>query len=362
MSAFIFLFVCIAVCFALGMRRADLRAWAIALAVMTLLWRMGLASGTLYFPHLGTAFVASFLPAIVLGLLSVRSIRRQVVTTPMFGFVKTMLPPVSDTEREALEAGTVGFDAELFAGEPNWAKLKNVKPMTLTDDERRFLDGPVEELCRMSKDWQVRHDRRDVPEEIWEFVKRNGFLGMLISKEHGGLGFSAQAQSLVLGKISSRSPDVAIIVMVPNSLGPGELIEKFGTDQQKQHYLPRLARGEDVPCFALTSPFAGSDAASMRDIGTVTKGMHNGQETLGITLSWDKRYITLSPNATLLGLAFRLFDPQNLLGKGEDIGITLALVPAGHPGVQIGRRHLPCGNAFPNGPTWGENVFIPLSG
>ena len=183
---------------------------------------------------------------------------------------------------------------------------------------------------------------------------------MLISKEHGGLGFSAQAQSLVLGKISSRSPDGVTIVMVPNSLGPGELIEKYGTDAQKAHYLPRLARGEEIPCFALTGPFSGSDAASMRDIGVVTKGWHEGKETLGIRLTWDKRYITLAPKATLLGLAFRLFDPENHLGRGEDVGITLALVPTDHPGVEIGRRHLPSGAAFPNGPTSGSDVFVPL--
>ena len=191
-------------------------------------------------------------------------------------------------------------------------------------------------------------------------MKRHGFLGMLISKSHGGLGFSAQAQSLILGKIASRSPDAVTIVMVPNSLGPGELIEKYGTDEQKHHYLPRLARGDEVPCFSLTGPTSGSDAATMRDIGYVTKGIHEGKEVLGIRLSWDKRYITLGPVATLVGLAFRLFDPDNLLGKGEDVGITLAIIPANHPGVNIGRRHLPSGAAFPNGPNWGKDVFIPI--
>jgi acyl-CoA dehydrogenase len=212
----------------------------------------------------------------------------------------------------------------------------------------------------MIDDWQIRHNRREIPEEIWSFVKRHGFLGMLISKEHGGLGFSAQAQSLVLGKIASRSPDVVTIVMVPNSLGPGELIEKYGTDEQKHYYLPRLAKGEEVPCFSLTGPTSGSDAAAMRDIGYVTRGVHKGQEVTGIRLTWDKRYITLGPVATLIGIAFRLFDPDNLLGRGEDIGITLAIIPANHPGVNIGRRHLPCGAAFPNGPNSGKDVFIPI--
>src|SRR6478735_12506607 len=212
----------------------------------------------------------------------------------------------------------------------------------------------------MLNDWAIRHQDKEIPQDVWAFVKKHGFLGMLISKEHGGLGFSAQAQSLILGKISSRSPDVVTIIMVPNSLGPGELIEKYGTDEQKHYYLPRLARGEDVPCFSLTGPTSGSDAATMRDIGTVVRGTWKGAETVGIKLSWDKRYITLGPKATLVGLAFRLFDEDNLLGKGEDVGITVALIPADHPGVNIGRRHLPSGSAFPNGPNWGKDVFIPM--
>ena len=232
--------------------------------------------------------------------------------------------------------------------------------MVLTDEEQRFLDNETEQLCQMLDDWEIRHNQHEVPEHIWNFVREKGFLGMLISKEHGGLGFSAQAQSIILGKVSSRNPDASIVVMVPNSLGPGELIEKFGTDAQKQQYLEPLAKGREIPCFALTSPFAGSDAANMRDVGYVEKGMHNGQEVIGIRVSWDKRYITLAPNATLLGLAFHLLDPDNHLGKGSDPGITLALIPANHPGVKIGRRHLPSGSSFPNGPTTGENVFIPL--
>jgi len=355
--AVVFILLCLGAVIALAMWRAPLWAWAVLVAVVTLAIQTGLAFG----PMGGLSFtkVLAWLPAIALAVIAYRPIRRQYVITPAFRMVKKILPAVSATEREALEAGTIGFDAEIFSGEPDWEKLRAIAPLTLSPEERAFLDGPVEELCRMSDDWRVRGVDRDVPKEIWDFVKSRGFLGMLISKAHGGLGFSAQAQSLVLGKIASRCPDVAIIVMVPNSLGPGELIEKFGTDAQKHHFLPRLARGVDVPCFALTGPFAGSDAASMRDIGTVVRGRHNGAETIGIRLSWDKRYITLAPNATLLGLAFRLFDPENLLGKGEDLGITLALVPTDHEGVQIGRRHLPCGNAFPNGPTWGENVFIP---
>jgi len=336
---------------ALGMIRAPLWVWAAAVGLLTLLATGGSMS-------IGT--LVAWLPFVALAVLSIPSVRRKIVVAPVFATIRKMLPKVSDTEAQALEAGTVGFDAELFSGTPDWDKLRSIPPITLSPEEQAFLDGPTEELCGMISDWQVRHTLREIPDEIWDFVKVNGFLGMLISKEHGGLGFSAQAQSLILGKIASRSPDVVTIVMVPNSLGPGELIEKYGTDEQKHYYLPRLAKGEEVPCFSLTGPTSGSDAATMRDIGYVTRGTHQGKETLGVRLSWEKRYITLGPKATLVGLAFRLFDEDNLLGKGEDIGITLALIPADHPGVNIGRRHLPSGAAFPNGPNWGSDVFIPI--
>ena len=350
----------IAAMFVLAIRREALWTWAVLLAVVTLFIKLGLFAGTLHVPSFTAWALSGWLPAIVLGVLSWRPARRVVVTHPVFGMIKRILPPVSKTEQEALDAGTIGFDAELFSGRPDWEKLRSVPAVVLTEEEQRFLDNETEQLCQMLDDWEIRHNQRDVPEHIWTFVREKGFLGMLISKEHGGLGFSPQAQSIILGKISSRNPDAATMVMVPNSLGPGELIEKFGTDAQKQQYLEPLAKGREIPCFALTSPFAGSDAASMRDVGYVEKGMHNGQEVIGIRVSWDKRYITLAPKATLLGLAFHLLDPQNLLGKGSDPGITLALIPANHPGVRIGRRHLPSGSSFPNGPTWGENVFIPL--
>ncbi|MGE3780865.1 MAG: acyl-CoA dehydrogenase family protein, partial [Pirellulaceae bacterium] len=360
MSVLIFLALCLVVAFALAMNRAPLWGWALATAAATFLIHNGFADGT--FTSGGYSFwsLISFLPAVVLGLLSADSIRRQVLVTPVFGAVRRMLPRVSDTEQQALEAGTTGFDAQLFSGQPDWQMLRDVPGIVLSEEERAFLDGPTEELCGMIDDWSIRHAEREIPDTIWRFVKDHGFLGMLISKEHGGLGFSAQAQSLILGKIASRSPDVVTIVMVPNSLGPGELIEKYGTDEQKHHYLPRLAKGLEVPCFSLTGPTSGSDAATMRDIGTVERGMHEGREVLGIRLSWDKRYITLGPVATLVGLAFHLFDPNNLLGKGSDIGITVAIVPASHPGVNIGRRHLPSGSAFPIGPMWGTVVFFPL--
>jgi acyl-CoA dehydrogenase len=346
----------VALAFALAMHRAPLWAWASGLLAVTLLWGWG-GEGA---EEARSSPWLALLPAALLFLLAVPAIRGEVVIRPVFKALKRMLPRVSATEQEALDAGSVGFDAELFSGQPDWAKLRAVSPITLTAEEKAFLEGPTNDLCRMVNDWTIRHTDREIPKPIWDFAKDKGFLGMLISKQHGGLGFSAQAQSLVLGRVASRSPDVATIIMVPNSLGPGELIEKYGTAEQQHYYLPRLAKGLEVPCFALTGPTSGSDAANMRDVGYVTRGHHDGQEVLGIRLSWDKRYITLAPEATLLGLAFKLFDPEQLLGRGEDIGITVALIPAQHPGVNIGRRHLPSGAAFPNGPTWGRDVFVPI--
>lgn len=360
MTELAFAIVAIAAVFTLAMRQATAWLWALFFGLVAFAWQSGLVLGT-FAPQMprGLGWLG-WLPAIMLALLAVGPLRRAVVTAPVHAAIRRVLPRVSDTEAQALEAGTVGFDAELFSGRPDWSRLRAIPGIELTSEERSFLDGPTEDLCRMLDDWQIRHGEKEIPEAVWDFVKQHGFLGMLISKAHGGLGFSAQAQSLILGKIASRSPDAVTIVMVPNSLGPGELIEKYGTEAQKHHFLPRLARGLEVPCFSLTGPTSGSDAATMRDIGIVTKGQWQGAETLGISLTWDKRYITLGPKATLVGLAFRLFDPAGLLGKGEDIGITVALIPADHPGVNIGRRHLPSGAAFPNGPNWGKDVFIPM--
>jgi acyl-CoA dehydrogenase len=360
MAALIFVLILLAGAIGLGMARASPLQWALGLGVAIFAWQSGVFHGAFHAPTLSFWGLLAWLPVAVLAALSVPSLRRKFVVEPTFRMVKGILPKVSDTEQQALDAGTVGFDAELFSGTPDWMKLRAVPPIVLSSEERAFLDGPTEELCRMIDHWEVRHSERRIPDRIWEFVKRNGFLGMLISKAHGGLGFSPQAQSLILGKIASRSPDVVTIVMVPNSLGPGELIEKYGTDEQKHYYLPRLAQGLEVPCFSLTGPTSGSDAATMRDIGYVTRRMHEGREVTGISLTWDKRYITLGPEASLVGLAFRLFDPDNILGRGDDIGITVALIPAKHPGVNIGRRHLPSGAAFPNGPNWGRDVFIPM--
>jgi acyl-CoA dehydrogenase len=357
MTTLVLLILALCAFLALGMARAPMWAWAAAVGLLTLLAEAGGGDAS---AGLHLLSWLAWAPFVVLAALSVPAVRRSLIIAPVFAIVQKILPKVSDTEAQALEAGTVGFDAEIFSGNPDWNKLQSIPPIQLSAEEQAFLDGPTDELCRMVNDWQIRHNLREIPEEIWDFVKKHGFLGMLISKEHGGLGFSAQAQSLILGKIASRSPDAVTIVMVPNSLGPGELIEKYGTDEQKHYYLPRLAKGEEVPCFSLTGPTSGSDAATMRDIGYVTRGSFQGKETLGIRLSWEKRYITLGPKATLVGLAFRLFDKDNLLGKGEDVGITLALIPADHPGVNIGRRHLPSGAAFPNGPNWGNDVFIPI--
>ncbi len=356
----VFIVLCVAAIFVLAMRRAPIWAWAAAAAAAVFVWQTGLSDGDGHEPASGVLGILAWLPVVILAGLSIPALRRAVLIAPLFRKIKGILPRVSATEQEALNAGTIGFDAELFSGQPNWEKLRAVPPIILTEEEKAFLEGPTSELCRMVDDWAIRHTEKAIPEDIWAFVKEHGFLGMLISKEHGGLGFSPQAQSLVLGKIASRSPDVCTIVMVPNSLGPGELIEKYGTPEQKDYYLPRLAKGLEVPCFSLTGPTSGSDAATMRDVGYVTRGRHEGKEVVGIRLSWEKRYITLGPNATLVGLAFRLFDRENILGRGADIGITVALVPATHPGVSIGRRHLPSGTAFPNGPNWGKDVFIPI--
>ena len=360
MAEFVFLVLCMAGVFVLAMHRAPLWAWAAALAGATLIWQTGLLHGDFEEPTFGVLGLLAWVPVAILAGLAIPAVRRAALIEPVFRTIKGVLPKVSATEQEALDAGTVGFDAELFSGTPDWQKLRDVPPITLTEEEKAFLDGPTSELCRRVNDWAIRHNLKEIPAEAWAFVKQHGFLGMLISKQHGGLGFSPQAQSLVLGRIASRSPDVCTLVMVPNSLGPGELIEKYGTPEQKRHYLPRLAKGIEVPCFALTGPTSGSDAATMRDVGYVTKGRHEGKEVIGIRASWEKRYITLAPQATLVGLAMRLIDRENLLGRGEELGITVVLVPADHPGVEIGRRHLPSGAAFPNGPVSGHDVFIPI--
>jgi acyl-CoA dehydrogenase len=300
-----------------------------------------------------------FLPAAV--ILNALPLRRRLISRHVLALYRRILPRISETEQQALEAGSVWWDAELFSGKPDWKKLFGLPPHSLSEEERAFLDGPVEELCRMLDEWRINQVDDDLPPEVWEFLKEKRFFGMIIPREYGGLGFSARAHSEVIVKIASRSPTCAVTAMVPNSLGPGQLLLLYGTREQKDYYLPRLARGEEIPCFALTSPYAGSDAASMIDSGVVCRGEFDGkQDVLGIRLSWEKRYITLAPVATVLGLAFKLYDPDHLIGDREDVGITLALIPTDTPGVETGHRHFPLNQAFQNGPTRGRDVFIPV--
>jgi acyl-CoA dehydrogenase len=285
--------------------------------------------------------------------------RRKVFTGPVFKWFQRTLPPMSQTEREAIDAGTVWWDGELFSGRPDWRTLLDYPAPTLTEEEQAFIDGPTEALCAMVSDWQIGQDL-DLPPEAWAHIKSQGFFALIIPKEYGGKGFSAYAHSQVAMKLATRSGDLASTVMVPNSLGPAELLLHYGTDEQRNHYLPRLARGDDIPCFALTGPLAGSDAGAMPDTGIICKGQWQGEEVIGLRLNWEKRYITLGPVATLLGLAFKAYDPDHLLGEEEELGISLALIPTDTPGVEIGKRHLPLGAAFMNGPNSGKDVFIPL--
>jgi acyl-CoA dehydrogenase len=353
-------------------------ACVLAIALIAIAWLLAyhrlpapvwtLAIGAL----LAAAVIADALPALVLVtlaaifavgalLLNPSALRRAVLSRPLLELFRRVLPAVSQTEREALEAGTVWWDGDLFSGRPDWNKLLGFPPPRLTAEEQAFIDGPVEELCAMLDDWEVTHELYDLPPRAWALIRARGFLGMIIPKEYGGLGFSALAHSAVVMKLSTRSGTAAATVMVPNSLGPAELLLHYGTREQKDYYLPRLAQGLEMPCFALTSPDAGSDAGSIPDFGIVTRGEWQGQTgVLGIRLTWEKRYITLGPVATLLGLAFKLYDPDHLLENVEELGITLALIPTDTPGVHIGRRHIPLDSPFMNGPNWGRDVFVPM--
>ena len=307
-----------------------------------------------------TLFVLAVIVMLIAVVATVAPIRRKLFSDPVLAIYRRILPDMSQTEHEAIDAGTVWWDGDLFSGAPDWDKLLATPAAKLSAEEQAFLAGPCEELCAMTNDWEITHERYDLPPQVWQFIKDKGFLGMIIPKKYGGLGFSALAHSAVVMKLSTRSNAAAVTVMVPNSLGPAELLLHYGTEEQKNHYLPRLAKGREIPCFALTNPEAGSDAASIPDYGVVCKGIWQGKETLGMRVTWDKRYITLGPVATLLGLAFRLYDPEKLLGEKEDLGITCALVPTTTPGVNIGRRHLPLNAVFQNGPNSGNDVFMPL--
>ncbi|MEJ2513711.1 MAG: acyl-CoA dehydrogenase [Gammaproteobacteria bacterium] len=310
----------------------------------------------------GAALWLLLLWALFAGLvaLNLTDFRRARITRPLLGMYRKMLPSMSTTEREALEAGTVWWEGELFAGVPKWKKLLGAPAPQLSAEEKAFLDGPCEELCGMLDEWKITHEYRDLPPEVWKFLREKGFFAMIIPKKYGGLEFSAYAHSQVLTKISSRSATTASTVAVPNSLGPAELLHKYGTEEQKNRWLPGLASGKEIPCFALTAPRAGSDAASIPDYGIVCKREIDGEEVLGLSLTFSKRYITLAPVATVVGLAFRMYDPDGLLGEKKDLGITAALIPADTPGLEIGRRHLPLMVPFQNGPLEGKDVFVPL--
>ncbi|NKI75459.1 acyl-CoA dehydrogenase [Dickeya sp. CFBP 2040] len=320
-----------------------LALWVVAMAALNL-WSVWLLIplGLLLLPVLATSW------------------RQRFISEPALKAFRRVMPPMSKTEKEAIDAGTIWWESELFRGAPDWHTLHAYPRPMLTPEEQAFLDGPVEEACRLANDFEITHERADLPPVLWDFLKQHRFFAMIIKKEYGGLEFSAYAQAMVLQKLAGVSSIMAITVGVPNSLGPGELLQHYGTDDQKNHYLPRLASGEEIPCFALTSPEAGSDAGAIPDLGVVCYGHWQGQQVLGMRLTWNKRYITLAPIATVLGLAFRLYDPDHLLGDRDDIGITCALIPTRTDGVKIGRRHFPINIPFQNGPTQGENIFVPL--
>jgi acyl-CoA dehydrogenase len=356
---FVSVIVLIVVLCALAYVRAPILAWSVLFAV----WLGAL-------PFLAGVAVASWVWGVfvaVAAVLNVVPLRRAIFTGPVFAIFKKVTPAMSQTEQEAINAGTVWWDRDLFSGKPDWKRLHGFPAPALSAEEQAFLDGPTETLCAMLNDWAITHEEMDLPPQVWDFIKKSGFLGMIIQKKYGGLEFSNYGHAKVVTKIATRSGSAAVSVMVPNSLGPGELLQHYGTEAQKDFYLPRLARGEDIPCFALTSPYAGSDAGGIPDYGVVCHGSytdpHSGvrhDDVLGIRVTWEKRWITLAPIATVLGLAFKLYDPDGLLGDKADVGITCALVPTAHAGVEIGRRHYPGGAVFMNGPTWGKDVFIPM--
>jgi acyl-CoA dehydrogenase len=336
-------------------RQAPRQLWAGATGAALVWWTLAHAPPAWLLVPAWLAYIP------VAAILLFSPLRRHLLVSPFLSLYRKVLPEMSDTERESLEAGTVWWEAELFSGQPDWHKLVSNPAPALTAEERAFLDGPVNQLCSMVNDWEITQELHDLPPQVWDYLKQQGFFGMIIPRKYGGLEFSANGHSAVVMKVASRSISAAVTVMVPNSLGPAKLLLTYGTEAQKDHYLPRLARGSEIPCFALTGPEAGSDAASMPDTGVICRQAFNGEpEVLGIRLNWEKRYITLGPVATLLGLAFHLRDPDHLLGEKEDIGITLALIPTNTPGVEIGHRHFPMSQAFMNGPNRGVNVFIPL--
>jgi len=349
-------------------------SWLLAflfLALYTTYQRVNLLFSTIAFSILiycyavfgdGSFLWESFLWVILgtLVTLNITPLRRSKITRPLMDIYRTMIPKMSSTEKEALEAGNVWWDGELFSGMPNWDVLMSMPNPKLSTEEQAFLDGPCDELCMMLDDWEISHETGNLPENVWDFIKTHKFFAMIIPKEYGGLEFSSYANAMVITKLASRSAVASSTVGVPNSLGPAELLMHYGTDEQKQRYLPGLASGDEIPCFALTSTEAGSDASALIDSGVICKGQWNNKEIIGIRLNWNKRYITLAPIATVLGLAFKLYDPEHLIGDKDEYGITAALIPTDTVGVTVGRRHYPMNVPFQNGPTSGENVFLPL--
>ncbi|PKL96706.1 MAG: acyl-CoA dehydrogenase [Gammaproteobacteria bacterium HGW-Gammaproteobacteria-8] len=354
MMLFVFLLALFAVGVACSFLKTSLLVWTAATAATLVLFTIVGEPGWIALLLTWLLFAAVAAP------LNYLPWRQAFITAPVLKTFAGMVPQISETERVALEAGTVGFEGELFTGRPNWRKLIDKPLPELTLEEQAFVDGPCEELCDLIDEWEFTHYRIDLSERAWAHLKKHKFFGMIIPKEYGGLGFSAIAHRAVLEKCGGMSATVGSVVAVPNSLGPAELLLHYGTEEQKQHYLPRLAAGEEIPCFGLTSTTAGSDATSISDYGVVCKGKWKGKQVLGMRMTFDKRYITLAPVATVVGLAFRLYDPDHLIGDVDDIGISLALLPRDTPGMEIGRRHFPLNNPFPNGPIRGKDVFVPL--
>ncbi|HEY5667340.1 MAG TPA: acyl-CoA dehydrogenase [Gammaproteobacteria bacterium] len=353
MSTLIWLAILIVAPIALAYRRTPLTPATLLLAALLLVYT-AIGDGAFWWKLI---LWLGFIPIAALNLIE---LRRDLVTRPILAKFRDMLPRISSTERDALEAGNIWWEGELFSGNPDWQKLLRLEAPKLTDEEQAFLDGPVDALCRMLDDWSITHVRADLSPETWDFMKREGFFALIIPKRYGGREFSPLACSMILQKVGTRSATAASILGVPNSLGPSELLLHYGTEEQRERWLPGLASGEEVPCFALTSPRAGSDATAITDTGIVCRGEYDGEEIIGIRLNWNKRYITLAPVATVLGLAFKLYDPDHLIGEQDEYGITAALIPASLPGIEIGRRHFPINIPFQNGPTSGKDVFVPL--
>ncbi len=355
MFAFLYLILLIAIVGYCAYKRVVFTVWSTFIGILLL---------ALSYIHAFPIFLTSIFWLIFIGnvlIFGVTPIRHHLLTKPVLGFFRRTLPPISNTEKEAIEAGDVWWEGELFAGNPDWSKLLSIPKPILTEEEQNFLNTQVKHLCAMLDDWTIVQKYSDLPPEVWAYLKKEKFFGIAIPKEYGGRGFSALAHSSIITKIATRSCSAAVSTMVPNSLGPAELLIHYGTAEQKNYYLPRLANAEEIPCFALTGESAGSDAAAMTDYGIICKGTFNGEEVLGARLTWYKRYITLAPIATVLGLAVKLQDPDHLIGDKEDVGISVFLIPTSHPGVEIGRRHFPMNLAFMNGPTAGNDVFVPLS-